>query len=186
MKTLLILVLLFTVPCLARAEGTKTPEVVLRPFDTKMDLGLLGFLGGSMRYSMDGVKITRDEDFKKIIFAIHDEEASRAIHEAEDDHFVAGMFYVGGLASGADMALFFKPTPFVNVDWIDRIATGLVVLQFFMAVGALFDTNAEGHKYNAVQRYNQVVRKEEAVSLGSSPRFSFGADGMDFALTQVF
>ncbi len=156
------------------------------PIQTKMNLGLFGLLGSNMEYRMGDRKLESFEDFKKAIYPLNDEEASKLIREAEEDHFVASMFYVAGVATGVDVALVFNPTPFVHVDWIDRIATGAVVLQFFAVAGALFDLNAGGRKYNAVQRYNGLVRKEEDAFLGIAPRLALRSDGLGLAVTSSF
>jgi hypothetical protein len=86
------------------------------------------------------------------------------IRSAEETHVSAFVLYGAGMAAGLDLALAFKPNTLLGVDWFDRIATGFVGAQVFWAVGALLDSNAEGRKYNAIQRYNHVLqgKKDQA------------------------
>jgi hypothetical protein len=159
-----------------------TPQFI----ETKMDLGLFGLLGGSMEYSLNGKKITHYQDFKNLIYSLHDEEASRFIHDAEEEDFLAWMIDLAGVAAGTDMALFFKPTPFLHDDFIDRIGTGLLVSQFFVATGAIFEINAEGRKYNAVQRYNQLVRAPRQSFLGLHPQLYVENNGVHLGFALPF
>ncbi len=170
----------------ACAEGPLVSSMPAQPIETHMDLGLFGLLGGSMEYSVDSKKITRYEDFKFYIYPIRDAEASQLIREAEADHFAAEMFYGSGIVCGLDVALFLNPTPFVHVDWIDRIGTGVFVAQLFVAVGALFDTNGEGRKYNAVQRYNHLALEKKETFLGLTPQVDLGQKSPEFVLSKTF
>jgi len=133
---------------------------------------------------LEGKKLENYRDFKKVIYPLRDQEASDLIREAEADHFVAQMVYVAGAATAIDVGLAFDPTPLFHVDWLDRIATGLVVAQIFVGVGTLFDLNAEGRKYNAVQRYNHLVRQEEGAFFKLDPKLALGPHGI--ALVQGF
>jgi hypothetical protein len=161
-------------------------ETKPQPFETRMDLGLFGLLDGGMRYSLGGKPISRYEDFKSLIYAKNDTEASDLIREAHEAHFVAWMLYVAGAATGVDIGLSFKPAPVLHIDWFDRIATGVVAGQVFWAVGAIFDTNAEGRKYNAVQRYNQLLRDRNQSFLGFSPQVCLGGQGFSLDLNHPF
>jgi hypothetical protein len=155
--------------------------------DTRMDLGLFGLLGGGMSYSIQGKSISRYEDFKSQIYSMGDLEASNLIREAHEAHLTAWVFYVGGMATGLDVALTFKPTPLLGVDWFDRMATGAVAAQFFWAAGALFDSNAESRKYNAVQRYNHVLqKKQDDAFLDFSPNLCLGPQSFFLDLSKSF
>lgn len=165
MRTLfLVLSILFFAVTLGRTQTPGASFISGQPIDCHMDLGLFGLLGGGMDYHLQGRPIQRYEDFKSVIYPQRDEEASRLIREAEEAHLTAFLFYFSGIATGLDVALNFRPAPILNVEWFDRTATGLVTAQFFWAAGALFDTNAEARKFNAVERYNHVLqgKKEEA------------------------
>lgn len=150
--------------------STSPPFPKDQPIETKMDLGLFGLIGGGMKYTLGGKPIDRNEDFRSLIYPLHDTEASDLIRGAQDAHLVAWMFYVSGVGAGVDFALTFKPDPFLGVNWFDRIATGVVAAQFFWAVGALFDGDAAGQKFNAVQRYNHLLSGQEDAFLGFKPQ----------------
>lgn len=161
--------------------GSGLPEALPpAPIEARMDLGFLGFLGASMRYSVDGRPIRDDGELKERIYSLHDEQASRLIRESGESRFVTGLFLATGALLGADVALLYKPVPFVRVDWIDRISTGLVTAQFLAGVGFIFNNNAEGLKFNAVQRYNRLLRRREASGLNLSPEVI--ADGSHWGL----
>lgn len=161
--------------------GSGSPAVLSpAPIETRMDLGLWGLLGASLRYSIDGQPIQDDGELKERIYSLHDEEASRLIRESGESRFITRLFLVTGALLGADVALLYKPVPFVRVDWIDRISTGLVTAQFLAGVGFIFNANAEGLKFNAVQRYNRLLRRPEASGMRLSPEVF--ADGSHWGL----
>ena len=173
---LLLVFLAFQVPVHAQVPEPSFP--MGKPIDTRMGLGLFGLLGGGMEYSVQGRPISRYEDFKTVIYPVRDRESSDLIRQAEEAHLTAWIFYTGGAALAIDVALNFKPAPFLGVDWIDRAATGFAFGQILMGAGFLFDSNAEARKYNAVQRYNYLVgsRHEAALDL-VPPRLAFGPSG---------
>jgi hypothetical protein len=163
--------------------GTETASFPIgQPIETKMDLGFFGLLGGSMNYTVGGKPISRYEDFKALIYPLRDPEASDLIREAGEAHLTAWMFYGAGTATGIDAALFFKPAPLLNINWFDRIATGVVTAEIFWGIGALFDNNAEGRKYNAIQRYNQLLRKEKESFLDLKPEITMAQGGPKLGL----
>jgi len=163
-----------------------SPVAPGKPIETKIDLGLFGLLGGSMQYSLNGKKLERYEDFKALIYPLRDKETSDMIRAAEQKNFVAWMFYVTGVASGVDFALAFKPVPFVNVDWIDRIASGAVAAEIVIGIGLIFDQSADGEKYNAVQRYNHLVRGEAGCAWTFSPRLYAENKGLGLGVKTEF
>jgi len=164
-------------------EAGKGP---ITPIETKMNMGFLGVLGGSMDYRIKGRKITRYEDFKSLIYPLRDEESSRMIRESETDHFTAMVLYAAGLGLGVDLALVYNPNPLFKVDWLDRIITGMIGVQIFAGLGGLFDANAEGHKYNAVQRYNQLISQPKESLLDLRPQWSADKREFTLALTRSF
>lgn len=175
-------------PSIVLGEPLSAPPAFPKdqPIQTRMNLGLFGLLGGGMDYQLGGRPITRYEDFKALIYAQGDREASDLIREAHETHLTAWLFYGAGTATGVDVALAFKPAPLLKVDWIDRIATGFVAAQFFWAAGALFDTNAESRKYNAVQRYNHLLKNEEDAFLGVSTSTPLNGQGLCLGLERAF
>ncbi len=160
------------------------PEGV--PIESKVDLGLFGLIGGGMKYTIDGRSIDRYEDFQSLIYPLHDTEASDLLREAQAAHFVALMFFVSGVGAGVDFALVFKPDPFLGVNWFDRIATGFVAAQFFWGVGALFDGDAAGRKFNAVQRYNHLLKEKEDAFLGFTPQVCLVGQGLGLDINRPF
>ena len=139
-----------------------------------------------MEYSVNGKKISRYEDFKSLIYPLRDAEASSLIREAESDHVTAMILYGAGFATGLDLALFFKPNKVLDVNWFDRFATGLIAAQIFGALGGIFDGNADGRKYNAVQRYNQLIQQPKESLLYLRPQWSSYNHGINLELSRSF
>ena len=149
-----------------------------QPIESRMDLGLFGVLGGGMNYSVGGKPIRRYEDFQNLIYPLKDTEASDLLREAGELHFAAWMLYVSGAAVGVDVGLSFKPVHLLGVDWFDRIVTGVVASEVPWGIGALLDGSAEGHKFNAVERYNDVIfEKKGRASLDLKPQLTLAQDG---------
>ena len=156
---------------MAKTKPSKKPESHQKHvFETRIDYGLFGILGGGMNYSLDGKKIRHYRDFNEIINSLHDEESSKLIREAQSADLVSWILLMTGIPVGIDVGLVYKPVPFLGLDWTDRISSGFVAAQVFLALGAIFETNAESLKYNAVQRYNHLVRGEEVESLKITPQ----------------
>jgi hypothetical protein len=170
--SLAILFLPFLLPkALAKTKPSKAPSSTQKHvFETKIDLGLFGLLGGGMNYSLNGKKIIHYRDFNEIINSLHDEESTKLIRESESADLASWILLMTGIPVGIDVALAFKPVPLLGIDWTDRISTGFVAAQAFIALGAIFETNAASLKYNAVQRYNHLVRGEEIGNLSVTPR----------------
>ncbi|GEM_PF-1813348 len=172
--------------CAVVGRAQADPFASGQSIDTRMDLGLFGLLGGGMNYSMGGRPLTRYADFKGLIYPLRDEEASDLIRDAEQCHFAASVLYVTGGVVGVDVALNFKPVPFLGVDWFDRISTAVVAGEFFWGAGALLDNGAEGRKYNAVQRYNQLLRNSPQAVLELKPRLALAPQGPELGLDLAF
>lgn len=169
----------------AQVQAQGAPSLEKRiTIETKMTLGLFGILGAGTDYSIGGKKLDSYEDFKKVIYPLRDPEASRLIHEAEEAEFVWWILVVGGVAAGVDVGLTYKPVPFLNVDWIDRISTGAVALQILLAPGIILGSIASADKFNAVQRYNRLVRGEKEAGWKVSPYLiaAQGRLGLELAL----
>ena len=156
------------------------------PIQTKMTMGLFGILGANMEYSYNGKKLENYRDFQNVIYPLGDAESARMIHEAEEAEFVWWMLLVTGVAAGVDVALAYKPVPFLNVDWIDRISTGTVAIQIFLAPGIIIGAIGASDKFNAVQRYNSLVRGEEKKALSFSPRLVMGHNRLGLGLEMGF
>ena len=170
----------------AGSSPDPTPFSTDQTIETKMNLGLFGLLGGGMDYSIGGKPIRRFEDFEDLIYPIHDVEATDLLREAKDDHLIAWMFYGSGVAAGVDFALAFKPDPLLGVNWFDRIATGFVAAEFFWSAGAIFDGDAAARQFNAVQRYNHVLRGKDGAFLGFTPRVCWVGQGLGLDLDRPF
>jgi len=156
------------------------------PIETHLDLGLLGLFGGSMEYSLDGRKIESYGDFKNLIYPLRDAEASNLIRSAEQADLVSWVIYGGSIAVGIDVALVFKPVPVFNDDALDRISTGLFVAQIGIGIWNIFATNAEARKFNAVQRYNKVLKNKISASLELSTEIVASQNGMSLGMKTVF
>jgi hypothetical protein len=183
-----MLFLALTVPCLLSAGPSSDPAAfpAFHPIDTRMNLGLFGLLGRGMGYSIGGKPISRYGDFKALIYGQDDPEARDLIHSAQEAHYAAWMLYWSGLAVGADVAIIYKPTPLLNIKWFDRLASGFVATQLFWAVGAIFDSNAETWKFNAVQRYNHLLDKQDGAFLGFTPQVCQVGQGVGLDLDRPF
>lgn len=193
----LFLILLFLVSLVFSLLGaeevqakthSKKPEKQnsLVPFETKMDLGFLGILGSSMSYTLNGRKITRYKEFKDIIYASGDVEASDLIRQASEADTVSWIFFAIGIPTGLDVCLAFRPVHVFGVDWMDRIISGVAAAEVPIGIGFLFSSNAEGLKYNAVQRYNHLVNVQEKVELDVGPRLFAAGDHWDLGLGTKF
>jgi hypothetical protein len=132
--------------------------------ETKADLGFMAILGGDMKYNLSGQKIYRYQDFKSLIYPLHDPEASRLIQEAESTDFISWIVLSAGVATSIDIALIYKPNIFFNSDFPDRLITGLETVQIGFGAFAILHNIAEGRKFNAVQRYNHLLRKQSQES----------------------
>jgi hypothetical protein len=174
----------FTGPVSASSEATSFPSDQV--IESRMDLGFLGIIGGGMNYRVGGKPISRLEDFQALIYPLHDEEASHLLYEAQECHFAASMMYVSGAAAGVDIALSFKPVPLLGVDWFDRITTGIVGSEIFWGLGALLDGSADGRKYNAVQRYNQLITQKDQAFLALKPQMTLAQGGAQLGLSCSF
>ena len=188
LKRMSLVMILFVLapPVFAEREVPESPFTAGSPIETRMDFGVFGLLGGGMRYRVDGRPISRYEDFQCLILPLRDEEATRLLNESQECHFAAWILYVSGGAVGVDVGVSFKPMVLLGVDWFDRIATGLTAAEVFWTVGALLDGSGEARKFNAVQRYNQLLKEKDQAFLELGPRLQWTPGGMILALQGRF
>ena len=148
------------------------------PVESKMSLGFLGLVGGGMDYTLGGKPLRRFEDFEKLIYPLQDEEATQLLHDAKESRFAAWMCYVSGGILTVDVALSFKPVALLGVDWFDRAATGVAAGEVLWGLGALLDSAGDARQYNAVQRYNRLLRGNGQTFLGLEPRLCLAPGGV--------
>jgi len=158
-------------------DGTEcSPELI----QTRMSLILLGIGGSNVDYSIGGKNVDDFPHLKDLIYPLHDKESSQLIRDAEDADFAGSMFLYGGTAAGLYFALANKPIGFVGVDFIDRIYTGIFAAQFFWAPGLVFRTISAAKKFNAVEKYNDLVKDRNKAGMELRPCVfaSKGATGL--------
>ena len=156
------------------------------PIEMKMTMGLLGLLGAGTEYSFDGKKIGSYEEFADVIFPLNDPESTRLIHEAGEADLV-WLFLLGtGVVIGADVALTYKPVPFINIDFIDRIVSGSVAVQICLIPGSILGAISASNKFNAVQRYNHLVKRGKEAGLGLQPQLFANRDHLGLGLNCRF
>jgi len=143
------------------------------PAPIEMRMGL-GPLGSSLGYSLRGKDVNHYRTLLEIMGPLGDEATLRLLREAEDaDRWSWGLL-ISGAVLGVVTALAIEPTPVLGWEPLDRAATGAAFAQFLVLPGTLFRFDAEGRKFNAVQRYNSLVRKEKLSSLDLGPRLMAG------------
>lgn len=139
-----------------------------------------------MEYRIGSQRISRYEDFKRLIYPLGDEEASQLIRDSEAFHFAAWLCYVSGGIVGLDVALAFKPDSILGVEWFDRIATGAAAGEVFWDLGSLLDSAAGAREYNAVQRYNRLIGKKDQAFLDLEPRLYLAQSGLILGVGRNF
>ncbi len=147
--------------------------------DTKADLGFMAILGGDMEYNLNGQKITRYQDFKTLIYTWRDSEASDLIRQAEATDLVSWIVLATGVSASIDIAIFYKPPVVFNSDVADRVTEAIVTAQIGFGAFAIIHNIAEGRKFNAIQRYNHLMRKQrEESSLELNPKIYTCSNGL--------
>ncbi len=182
---LFLAVLIFLCSCRAAAQSGVPKEALNdQPgiIETKMGLVLYGIIGSDTDYFLNGKKVNEFRDLKSLIYPLHDAEASQLIRDAEDTDFAASMFFAGGTIAGVYIALAYKPMPFVGVDFIDRINTGLFAAQFLWAPSFVFGTISGVKKFNAVKRYNDLIKGRDNTGIDLKPRVFAARGGGGFGL----
>jgi hypothetical protein len=154
-----------------------------RPIEMRMGLSPLG---SSLGYFLDGKDVNHYRDLKAIMGPLEDAPTLKLLREAEDaDQWSWGLI-VSGAALGVVTALTLEPTKVLGVDVLDRAATGGFWAQFLMVPGALFRFDAEGRKFNAVQRYNALVRKEKLSGMDLHPTLTLSGNVWGLGCTGRF
>lgn len=162
-----------------QAETPSIPNDSRSPIETKADLGFMAILGGDMQYEFNRQKIIRYSDFKSLIYPLRDPEASHLIRQAEATDLISWIVLAAGLGASIDVAAFYKPPVVFNSDIADRVAEAVVTAQIGFGAFAIIHNIAEGRKYNAVQRYNHLIRKQaEESSLELNPKLYSCSGGM--------
>jgi hypothetical protein len=147
--------------------------------DTKADLGFMAILGGDMQYSLNGQKLVRYQDFKSLIYPLRDPEASKLIRQAEATDLISWIVLATGISASMDIAIFYKPPVVFNSDIADRVTEAVVTAQIGFGAFAIIHNIAEGRKFNAVQRYNHLIRKQrEESSLELNPKLYTCSNGL--------
>ncbi len=128
-----------------------------------------GGLNG-IHYYYAGYKADGVEGLSGIITSLHDPEATRLVAAARNDENTGGLFTVGGLvflAAGAIVVGTDPNSQKTTQDIDGRQAAGLG-MSLAGLVGGVFGLlnldDAKADEFNAVQRYNAVVRGEDETS----------------------
>jgi hypothetical protein len=162
-----------------RAQAQSIQNDSHSTIDTKADLGFMAILGGDMEYSLNGQKIVRYQDFKSLIYSQHDPEASNLIRQAEATDLISWIVLATGISASIDIAIFYKPPVVFNSDIADRVTEAIVTAQIGFGAFAIIHNIAEGRKFNAIQRYNHLIRKQrEESSIELSPKLYTCSNGL--------
>jgi hypothetical protein len=149
------------------------------PIETQADLGFMAILGGDMQYSLQGQRIVRYQDFKNLIYPLHDSQASNMIRDAEATDLISWIILSTGVGAAIDIAVFYKPPVVFNSDIPDRAVEAIVLSQIGLGAFAIVHNIAEGRKFNAVQRYNHLLKdtpKESSIEL--NPKLYVSSGGL--------
>ncbi len=129
---------------------------------------------GKMKYSVSGVELHGYKPFEDIINPLNDSMASYSLKNARSEDAASWAFLLAGFTaevvgvvdaiSRYDVSQNTGAKQDYTVDWV--IGGGGILLN---GLGALLQGQAQVDKFNAVQRYNHVVRGEDKVSLLFSP-----------------
>lgn len=122
-----------------------------------------------IRYSLNGQEIASEQDLKKIIASADDEKALQYLKDSEDRSSVgwilvgggSGMLVVGALASwnNNNGVLF-------NVLALGGLVTDLI--------GGVIYRESQSEQLDAVDRYNQIIRQDNGLSLLNLPNAPMG------------
>lgn len=147
--------------------------------ETRADLGFMAILGGDMGYSLNDQKVVRYQDFKNLIYPLRDPEASNLIRQAEATDLISWLVLATGISASVDIAIFYKPPVVFNSDIADRVTEAIVTSQIGFGAFAIIHNIAEGRKFNAVQRYNHLIRRQhEESSLELKPKLYSCSNGL--------
>jgi hypothetical protein len=144
-----------------------TPDQEMQFEDTHLISEETGFF--DVRYSLNGQAIASEQDLKKIIASADDDQALEYLKSAEDRSSIAwiligggsGMLVVGSLANWNNSNTFL-----FNFLVLGGLATDLV--------GGVFYREAQSEQLDAVDRYNQIIREDNGLSLLNLPNAPMG------------
>jgi hypothetical protein len=129
---------------------------------------------GRVKYSMDGVELHGYKSFEDLIDPVNDSMATYSLKTAKSEDAVSWVLMLTGLTAEvvgvvdavnrADAYGKTGITQDYTADWI--IGGGGLLLN---GLGQIFQGQAQVDKFNAVKRYNQVIRSEDKISFLYSP-----------------
>ena len=117
-----------------------------------------------IRFSLNGQEITSEQDLEKIIASADDDQALKYLKSAENRSSIgwvligggSGMLVVGSLANWNNNNTFL-----FNFLVLGGLATDLI--------GGIFYRESQSEKLDAVDRYNQIIREDNGISLLNLP-----------------
>jgi hypothetical protein len=178
-KLFFLFLILYTFLGFTQAKAQSIPNDSHSPIETQADLGFMAILGGDMKYNLNGKKIYRYQDFKSLIYPLRDPETSKLIRNAEATDFISWIILGAGIATSIDVACVYKPPMVFNSDIADRVTEAVVTAQIGFGAFAIVHNIAEGRKFNAVQRYNHLIKKIPEESLFEiNPKLYTCSNGM--------
>jgi hypothetical protein len=121
---------------------------------------------GGMEYSLAGQKLGNFQDFADTLEPINDPRANRLLADSQNNALIGTIgSLVGSLGIGwGGGNLLFNDSPSLRSAHVAVLLTGVGI----DLLAALFLDDSRAQKYNAVQRYNEVVRGEDP-SLPAAP-----------------
>ena len=112
-----------------------------------------------MEYSLNGEKLSGTSSLEDAIFPLNDPESTRLLKNSETTGWIGGIGWtLGTLTAGWGAGnLLFNDSPSTNSTHVAFLLTGLGV----DLIASLWGLDSQSSKYNAVERYNRVVRGED-------------------------
>jgi len=171
MKLILLLILLLTAQkCLAQeapappvAPPAMNPDQVMQFEDTHLISAERDFFG--VRFRLNGRDINNEKELEGIIASAEDEQAYHYLKDAED-HYSVGWLMIGG---GSGMMLVGGLMTWSNGN---QTLSNVLILSGLAVdtLGGLLYRESQGEQIDAVNRYNQIIREDNGISLLSLPR----------------
>ena len=165
------------------AQGVPAPEpekkVVLPLIDEQLTLER------NMKYSFDGREIRDFTSLENIIFPLKDPRCTELL-KASKDRATAGLVFLvaGGVAEAGGVLIWSQNYSASGYSFgQDYGSWGLFLAGGILdVVGVILQSQAEVDKFNAVKRYNSIIRNEEEFSFLYDPHYQ----GTELVLTQRF
>jgi len=112
-----------------------------------------------MEYSLQGIRLSDNPSFEDAIFPLEDPESTRLLKDSESLGAVAGIgSALGSLGIGwGGFHLLFDDHPSSHGTSVAILLTGAGL----DLIGSLLFDGSQSAKFNAVERYNQLVRGED-------------------------